>query len=178
MSQTLTQQSLNQLMISPTATVTYEASTLDLSLYPAPHHACPLGKQLGKLLPPNDSTINFFNSLFTESGDKIVNELAVNAKIIFGSILKSVQEVISQRRTYAPDRIVAQITLFQNCIKCPHVVKNIGELLGFGASFALNQLVYEDENKATIYEELRARNIDYKSDNFIKAVNGVMLRLL
>lgn len=73
---------------------------------------------------------------------------------------------------------MAQITLFQNCIKCSHVVKNVGELLGFGASFALNQLVYEDENKATIYEELRSRNIEYKSDNFIKAVNGVMLRLL
>lgn len=55
---------------------------------------------------------------------------------------------------------------------------NIGELLGFGTSFALTQLVYEDEHKAEIVEELRSRNIDYKSDNFIKAINGVMLRLL
>ncbi len=88
------------------------------------------------------------------------------------------QELISNRRDYTPDRIVAQITLLQNCIKCNHVVKNIGELLGYGTGFALSQLVYEDENKAAIYEELRSRNIEYKSDNFIKAINGVMLRLL
>jgi hypothetical protein len=89
-----------------------------------------------------------------------------------------VQELISNRRDYPPDRIVAQITLLQNCIKCNHVVKNIGELLGYGTGFALSQLVYEDENKASIAEELRSRNIEYKSDNFIKAINGVMLRLL
>jgi hypothetical protein len=49
--------------------------------------------------------------------------------------------------------------LLQNCIKCPHVIHNIGDLLGFGTSFALTQLVYEDEHKAEIVEELRSRNI-------------------
>ena len=51
-------------------------------------------------------------------------------------------------------------------------------MLGFGASFALSQLVYEDEHKTEIYEELKSRNIEYRSDQFIKAINGVMLRLL
>lgn len=151
---------------------------LNISIFPAPHPASPLGKQLGKLVPPNDQTMNFFNTLFQENSEKIVNELTINAKFIFGSILKSVHEVIAARREYSPDRLVAQITLLQNCIKCPHVIHAIGELLGFGTSFALTQLVYEDEHKAEIIEELRSRNIEYKSDNFIKAINGVMLRLL
>jgi hypothetical protein len=117
---------------------------MDLSPYPAPHPASPLSKHLNRLLPPNDSIINFFNSLFQETGEKITNELSTNAKIIFGYILKSVQHLLSKRKDYAPDRIVAQITLLQNCIKCVHVVHNIGELLGYGVGFALTQLVYED----------------------------------
>ena len=40
------------------------------------------------------------------------------------------------------------------------------------------QLVYEDENKVAISEELKSRNIEYKTDNFIKSVNGIMLRYL
>lgn len=47
---------------------------------------------------------------------------------------------------------MAQITLLQSCIKCPHVMRNIGDLLGFGTQFALTQLVYEDEHKTEIYE--------------------------
>ena len=122
----------------------YDGRTLDLSVYPTPHPASPLSKHLNKLLPPNESIINFFNTLFLESGEKIANELANNAKIIFGSILKSVQDLLASRKDYTPERIVAQITLLQNCIKCTHVMKNIEELLGYGTQFALTQLVYED----------------------------------
>jgi hypothetical protein len=89
-----------------------------------------------------------------------------------------VHDIIAARREYSPEKLVNQITLLQNCIKCPHVIQAVGELLGFGTSFALTQLVYEDEHKMEIVEELRSRNIEYKSDNFIKAINGVMLRLL
>ena len=42
----------------------YDCHSLDLSLYPAPHPASPLSKHLHKLTPPNDSIINFFNTLF------------------------------------------------------------------------------------------------------------------
>ena len=41
---------------------------MDLSIYPMPHPASPLGKNLAKLLPPNDATVNFFNALLMESG--------------------------------------------------------------------------------------------------------------
>lgn len=92
--------------------------------------------------------------------------------------MKSVQELIDSRKDHTPDKIVNQISLLQSCIKCPHIIKNIGELLGYGTSFALTQLVYEDEHKSEIYEELKSRNIDYKADNFIKSINGVMLRIL
>jgi hypothetical protein len=33
-----------------------------------------------------------------ESSEKIVNELSINAKFIFGTILKSVHEVITSRK--------------------------------------------------------------------------------
>lgn len=68
----------------------------------------------------------------------------MNAKFIFGSILRSVHDIIAARREYSPEKLVNQITLLQNCIKCPHVIQAVGELLGFGTSFALTQLVYED----------------------------------
>jgi hypothetical protein len=58
--------------------------------------------------------------------------------------LRSVQELIGNRKDHTPEKIVAQITLLQGCIKCPSVIRNVGELLGFGAGFALSQLVYED----------------------------------
>ncbi len=151
---------------------------MNLSEYPAPHPASPLSKHLNKLLPPNDNIITFFNTLFQQSGEKIANQLTSNAKIIFGQILKSVQELIDSRKDHTPDKIVNQISLLQSSIKCPHIIKNIGELLGYGTSFALTQLVYEDQHKSEIYEELKSRNIEYKADNFIKSINGVMLRIL
>ena len=133
-----------QVIVSQAWNDPYDSTTLDLQNYPSPHPASPLSKHLHKLLPPNESIINFFNTLFQETGDKIANELASNAKIIFGSILKSVQDLLAVRKDYTPERVVAQITLLQSCIKCPHVVKNIGELLGYGTQFALTQLVFED----------------------------------
>jgi hypothetical protein len=45
--------------------------------------------------------------------------------------------------------------------------------------FTIDQLVYEDENKTSIENRLRMRGMtDFKSDSFIKGINGVMLRLL
>lgn len=40
------------------------------------------------------------------------------------------------------------------------------------------QLVYEDENKNLIAEDLRNRNSECKTENFIRVINGVMLRIL
>ena len=62
----------------------------DLNSYQAPYPTSPLGKNISKLMPPNDQTITFFNALFSENGEKIANELVTHAKIIFGSILRSV----------------------------------------------------------------------------------------
>lgn len=42
-------------------------------MLPMPHHASPLGKNLARLMPPNDNTISFFNNLFVEGGEKISN---------------------------------------------------------------------------------------------------------
>jgi hypothetical protein len=45
----------------------YETQLLNTSVYPAPHSASPMGKNLAKLMPPSEQTINFFNTLFQES---------------------------------------------------------------------------------------------------------------
>lgn len=42
----------------------YDPRQINLDEYPAPHPASPLSKHLNKLLPPNESIITFFNSLF------------------------------------------------------------------------------------------------------------------
>lgn len=96
-SQTNTSQQSSQI-VAQTWNNPYDPQTLDLMSYSAPHPASPLSKHLNKLLPPNESIINFFNTLFQESGEKIANELITNAKIIFGSILKSVQDLLSSRK--------------------------------------------------------------------------------
>lgn len=51
----------------------YETHNLNISLYPAPHPASPLGKNLAKLVPPSEQAFNFFTSLFQENSEKIVN---------------------------------------------------------------------------------------------------------
>lgn len=48
----------------------------------------------------------------------------------------------------------------------------------FGTKFALEQLVYEDENKTMIMQDLVNRGFDFKAEQFIKVINGVMLRIL
>jgi hypothetical protein len=55
-----------QSMVQPLSNP-YGIQNLDLASYPAPHPASPLSKHLNKLLPPNESIINFFNTLFQES---------------------------------------------------------------------------------------------------------------
>ena len=134
-----------------------------MSIYPNPHPASPLGKHLAKLLPPNDATLNFFNALLMESGEKIAVELSNYAKVIFGSILKSVEVILANRNEYGPEKIVSQINLLQQAIKCKHIMNNIQELLYFGTKFAVVQLVYEDEHKAKIATDLQERGIDFKS---------------
>ena len=48
-----------------------------------------------------------------------------------------------------------------------------------GTKFALTQLVFEDENKTMIYQDLQTRGyVDFRPDQFIKVINGVMLRIL
>lgn len=70
---------------------------------------------------------------------------------------------MENRQQYAPERIVAQLNLFQLCIKCKNIIRNIDlELLKEGVNFTLRQLVYEDENKALIHEDLASRGIEYK----------------
>lgn len=99
--------------------------------------------------------------------------------MIFGAILKSVMEMMENRVEYLPDKIVSQLNLFQSCIKCKSVIRNIdSDLLRLSMHFTLKQLVYEDENKSLIQEDLANRGIEYKIENFIKVINGVMLRLL
>ena len=155
-------------------------SEIDLSLYSTPHPASPLGKHLSKLIPPNDATVNFFNHLLNENGEKISNELITHAKVIFGSILKSVVLMLESRNDYPPEKIINQINLLQQAIKCKNIVNNLEELLYHGTKFTLTQLVYEDENKKSIHSDLKMRGFEYpKEENpFIKAINGVMLRIL
>ena len=43
-----------------------------------------------------------------------------------------------------PEKIINQINLLQQSIKCKYIINNVGELLYFGTRFALLQLVYED----------------------------------
>ena len=122
--------------------------------------------------------MNFFNNLFGESGERISTQLATYAKVIFGEILRSVILLLENRSSYPPEQIYRQVTLLQHCIKCPHVVKNLGEFLYHGTKFALSQLVFEDENKAMILHDLTSRGYDFKPEQFIKVINGVMLRIL
>lgn len=87
--------------------------------------------------------------------------------------------MMENRGEYLPEKIVAQLNLFQSCIKCKSIVRNIdSDLLKLSMHFTLKQLVYEDENKSLIQEDLVNRGIEYKIENFIKVINGVMLRLL
>ena len=51
-------------------------------------------------------------------------------------------------------------------------------MLSLCTEFVLKQLVYEDENKSAIQEAIRERGFDYKVENFIKTINGIMLRIL
>jgi len=68
----------------------FSSQDIDLSIYPGPHPISPTGKQLSKLLPPNEQTIKFFTELFSDHSEKIANELTAHAKMMFGAILKSV----------------------------------------------------------------------------------------
>ena len=77
---------------------------IDLTKYTFPGKKTPLAKQLSKLLPPNESTINYFTNLLDEKSEKCMNkELLANfASAIFGSILVSVEEVLKNKDDYSP----------------------------------------------------------------------------
>ena len=118
--------------------------------------------------------------MLNENGEKISNEVITHAKVIFGSILKSVVYMLDNRNEYPPEKIINQIVLLQQSIKCKNIINNLEELLYDGTKFTLTQLVYEDENKKIISDSLKNRGFEYpKEENpFIKAINGVMLRIL
>ena len=99
---------------------------------------------MSKLSAPKDETITFFTTFFTENSDNIHKELQNYAQFIFASILNNVHNLFVNRHNQTPDRIISMLTLLQCCIKCRHVMQNIGDLLIFGANFALTQLVHED----------------------------------
>ena len=94
--------------------------------------------------------MTFFNTFFVENPDNFSKELTTHAQFIFASLLKNVHRIFQQRQTHTPERIINMLTLLQTCIKCRYVIQNIGDLLIYGANFALTQLVHEDENKAHI----------------------------
>lgn len=72
-----------------------------------------------------------------------------------------------------------QINLLQQAIKCKCIINHIDQqLLYQGTKFALYQLVYEDEHKNVIAQELINKGIDFKPDQFVKVINGIMLRIL
>ena len=50
--------------------------------------------------------------------------------------------MMDNRGDYAPDKIINQINLLQQAIKCKNIINNVGELLFHGTKFALTQLVY------------------------------------
>lgn len=65
----------------------------------------PLGRQLAKLINPNevaDTTVAFFTNMFAETNEKISAELTTYANIIFGAILKSVKHMIEHRNEHMP----------------------------------------------------------------------------
>lgn len=52
---------------------------------------------------------------------------------------------MEKRADYMPDKIVSQLNLFQSCIKCKSIIRNIdSDLLKLSMNFTLKQLVYED----------------------------------
>jgi len=153
-------------------------SRLNLSSYLCPHPSSPLSEHLSRLIPPNDETLGFFQTLFVQASDKITTELQNYAKIILAAILKANITMLERRNEYVPDKINNQLNLLQQTLKNRHVIRNVGEVLAVATEFVLKQLVFEDENKASIAESLRERGIDFKTDNFVKTINGVMLRIL
>ena len=64
-------------------------SKINLGSYPCPHLSNPLNEHLSKLNPPNDTTLQFFQALFTQTSERIASELQDYAKIILGAILKN-----------------------------------------------------------------------------------------
>lgn len=127
-----------------------------------------------------DTVVAFFTNLFAESGEKISAELTTYANIIFGAILLSVKFIINRRSDHSPEKIVNQINLFQQAIRCKFIINHIDQsLLYHGTKFALFQLVYEDEHKNMIAQDLLNKGIvDFKPDQFVKVINGIMLRIL
>lgn len=72
--------------------------------------------------------------------------------------------MLDNRSDYPPEKIINQISLLQQAIKCKNIVSNLGELLYHGTKFTLTQLVFEDENKKFICEDLKNRGFYYERE--------------
>lgn len=119
-------------------------SRLNLSSFMCPHPSSPLSEHLSRLVPPNDETLTFFQTLFVQTSDKITTELQNYAKIILAAILKANIMMLERRNEYVPDKINNQLNLLQQTLKNRHVIRNVGEVLAVATEFVLKQLVYED----------------------------------
>ncbi len=87
--------------------------------------------------------------------------------------------MIEHRNEHMPEKIVNHINLLQQAIRCKFIISHIDQqLLYHGTNFALYQLVYEDEHKNMIAQDLINKGIDFKPDQFVKVINGIMLRIL
>jgi hypothetical protein len=75
---------------------------------------------------------------------------------------------------------VSQINLLQQAIRCKFIINNIDQQLLYHATkFALYQLVYEDEHKSMIAQDLIQKGcVEFKAEQFVKVINGIMLRIL
>ena len=61
------------------------------------------------------------------------------------------------RESYAADKILNQINLLQQAIKCRTLMNQVSELHPYVTQFAMMQLVFQDENKKEINEDLEAK---------------------
>ena len=103
---------------------------LKLENFPYPPTSNPLSEHLSKLYPPEDSTVNFFQTLFNQQSEKILSELQIFSKCILTAILKGTIDLLNKRSEYNPEKISTQLNLLQQSLKNKHIIRNAGDILG------------------------------------------------
>ena len=98
------------------------------------------------------------------------------APVIFGSILKSLESVMAKRDDFSPEQTQSLISLLQQAIKS--LINYVGDLIAVAIRFTLLQLIYEDQHKQQIFENLHAKGYQLKPDYFIKPINSALLRII